>query len=222
MSSPVLPELEAPPQLPVKQIKVSKRKNATARIRQAAIEVTLPKHWPKAYQEEVTQHLGKRLQSQFQRDFQMVQLATLSENTLTFTDRKTFVPWVYQLNQQTLRVPLQGVRMGHSKHTHLAQMNLQSQVMTVSKYCLRNVPESALRYLIIHELAHLKVPNHSKPFWDEVRRFVPDVKHQRRLIAAVHRIRIYEAELETALPPLPEPAKPESVIQQVLFKLMGR
>ena len=65
-------------------------------------------------------------------------------------------------------------------------MNIQSRVMTVSKYCTHNVPEAALRYLIIHELAHLLEASHNKLFWFLVARFVPDYKQQSRIIKAFH------------------------------------
>ena len=35
-------------------------------------------------------------------------------------------------------------------------------------------PPECLEYVVIHELAHLKVFNHSEAFWDEVRKRMPD------------------------------------------------
>jgi predicted metal-dependent hydrolase len=34
-------------------------------------------------------------------------------------------------------------------------------------------------YVILHELAHLKVRNHSKHFWDSLRALCPDYARQR-------------------------------------------
>lgn len=39
---------------------------------------------------------------------------------------------------------------------------------------LIQAPPEILEYVILHELAHLRHPNHAKPFWDEVGRMFPD------------------------------------------------
>ena len=40
-------------------------------------------------------------------------------------------------------------------------------------------PVSVLDYIITHELVHLKYPNHSKDFWNEVDKLMPDYrKHE--------------------------------------------
>lgn len=41
-------------------------------------------------------------------------------------------------------------------------------------------PTAVLDYVIIHELAHLKHMNHSKDFWSEVERMMPDYKTYKR------------------------------------------
>lgn len=39
-------------------------------------------------------------------------------------------------------------------------------------------PVSVINYLILHELAHLKRKQHSKDFWNEVDKIVPDYQKQ--------------------------------------------
>ena len=40
-------------------------------------------------------------------------------------------------------------------------------------------PKAVIEYVIVHELAHTKHHNHSKAFWFEVAKFVPDWKERR-------------------------------------------
>jgi hypothetical protein len=40
-------------------------------------------------------------------------------------------------------------------------------------------PPAIIEYVVVHELAHLRVPNHSPAFWAEVARFIPDYKARR-------------------------------------------
>ena len=43
-------------------------------------------------------------------------------------------------------------------------------------------PESAIDYVVVHELAHIKHHNHSKDFWAFVGKFMPDYKERRKLL----------------------------------------
>src|SRR5262249_46240457 len=43
-------------------------------------------------------------------------------------------------------------------------------------YAIENVPERGRRYLVLHELAHVKESTHNKRFWDLVGRFEPDYR----------------------------------------------
>ena len=41
-------------------------------------------------------------------------------------------------------------------------------------------PEEILDYVIVHELCHRKEMNHSKRFWSEVAKVMPDYEKRRR------------------------------------------
>lgn len=42
------------------------------------------------------------------------------------------------------------------------------------------MPSDILDYVVVHELSHLKQMNHSKAFWKEVERVMPDYKSKRK------------------------------------------
>ena len=37
-------------------------------------------------------------------------------------------------------------------------------------------PPKVIDYVVVHEVAHLKIKNHSKSFWKQVERIMPDYK----------------------------------------------
>ena len=86
------------------------------------------------------------------------------------------VGYVRRLNAATLNVTFGGVRIGSAKYSRLAQINLHSRIITFSRYAIENVPERGRRYLVIHELAHVKEPSHNKKFWDIVGTYEPNYK----------------------------------------------
>ena len=45
-------------------------------------------------------------------------------------------------------------------------------------------PDTAIDYVVVHELAHLVEPNHSKRFYDVIEQFLPDWEERRKAAAA--------------------------------------
>jgi len=85
--------------------------------------------------------------------------------------------YVKRINEATFNVPIGGVRIGLAKYSRLAQINLKSRVITFSRYAIENVPERGRRYLVLHELAHVKEVNHTKQFWQLVEKYEPDYRN---------------------------------------------
>ncbi len=193
------------PPTKIETLLVTHSKAATARIRGGTIVVQLPKRWPQALQRKVSTQLVERIHGQFHKD--MSCLRHHVSPMVSLNSLKDLETWVFDLNTRTLDVPLKSVRIGHARYSRLAQMNTRTAVMTVSRYCLESVPEDALRYLLIHELAHLKVPNHSKAFWALVAEHVPNYRMLREVMSAFHRMKVYEAGLsQQPSPPIQTPA----------------
>lgn len=86
------------------------------------------------------------------------------------------VGYVKRINDATLRVPIGGVRIGSAKYSRLAQINLNTRIITFSRYAIENVPERGRRYLVIHELSHVKEASHNKHFWQLVAEHEPRYK----------------------------------------------
>ncbi|MDB5100902.1 MAG: hydrolase [Cyanobacteria bacterium RYN_339] len=156
---------------------------ARCKLVNGVLQIKMPRHWPVGYKEQTI--------SKFQRwaTKQAALTATLPApgegdgRTWTIAD---FDAYVRRLNDETLRAPLQAVRIGAARRSRLAQANVQTGVLTFSHYAIDGMPLRALRYLILHELAHLYEANHSARFWALVERHEPDYKRQRAIAQAHH------------------------------------
>jgi predicted metal-dependent hydrolase len=45
---------------------------------------------------------------------------------------------------------------------------------------LVHLPTKYIKYVVIHEVCHLKHKNHSKEFWTEVEKFLPNYRETRK------------------------------------------
>lgn len=52
-------------------------------------------------------------------------------------------------------------------------------VVTLNSNLLK-APKDVIDYIIIHELCHLKIKNHSQRYWNLVRKFMPNYEDQKR------------------------------------------
>lgn len=68
-------------------------------------------------------------------------------------------------------------------------------------------PPEIIDYLIVHELAHLKHPNHSRAFWAEVARILPDYKARKRWLRQYGAWLTLERINDQPLPPYQPAAK---------------
>lgn len=68
-------------------------------------------------------------------------------------------------------------------------------------------PPEILDYIIVHELAHLTHPNHSRAFWAEVARILPDYKARKQWLRQYGAWLTLERINDQPLPPYPPAAK---------------
>ena len=73
---------------------------------------------------------------------------------------------LYQLNYQQVRLKTQQTLWGSCSGVNNINLN----------YLLIMAPMSVIDYVIVHELAHTKIKNHSKDFWQLVESILPKYK----------------------------------------------
>jgi predicted metal-dependent hydrolase len=185
-----------------------KLRRASACIRDAGIiQVKVPRHWPKALKASVVSELVERIQKKDAREKKLLDQAE-RQNRITINTQAELETHVRHINAETFNIPLGKVQIGNAKYNHLAQVNLRTKTMTVSKYCLNNAPVDALRYLIVHELAHYFESGHGPEFWALVARHVPDHKQQSNIMKAFHHQAVIAEESQVVEKPVPVPAAP--------------
>ncbi len=77
---------------------------------------------------------------------------------------------LYQLSYQQVRLKTQKTRWGSCSGANNINLN----------YLLIQAPMSVIDYVIVHELAHTKIKNHSKDFWQLVESILPKYKASKR------------------------------------------
>lgn len=79
---------------------------------------------------------------------------------------------------ETMGVEYKGFRIKAMK-SKWGSCNVRTHVLTFNLY-LMNWPEECIEYVVVHELAHLLVPDHSADFYAVLDRYFPQWKECRR------------------------------------------
>jgi len=175
-----------------------KLRRASASIRDGGIiHVKVPRHWPREVKRSTVDELVSRIRKKDAQERALLDKAS-HQNRISIETQPELERYVRQINAETFNVPLGKVQIGYSRYNHLAQVNLRTKTMTVSKYCLQNAPAEALRYLIIHELSHYFESGHGPKFWALVGQHVANYRLQSRIMKAFHHQAVISEEISEA------------------------
>jgi predicted metal-dependent hydrolase len=163
-------------------------RTARAKLVNGVLQIKMPRQWPQTYKDQTIVKFQRWAAKQAQ---VAATLPALGEGDGRRWNITEFDAYVRQINAETLGVALKSVRIGSARRSRLAQANTRTGVLTFSCYAIDGMPLRALRYLVLHELAHLLEANHSPNFWAHVARHEPDYKRQ-RAIAQAHHARMAE------------------------------
>ena len=80
--------------------------------------------------------------------------------------------------EEVLNEQVNGIRIKTMK-TRWGSCNVKTKNINLNLELIKN-PQECIEYVVLHELAHLKHPNHSKQFWEYVGMHMPDWKLRRK------------------------------------------
>lgn len=83
---------------------------------------------------------------------------------------KTFL-WAAEINVQPQRISIKEQKTRWGSCSSKGNLNYNWRILMA--------PLEVIDYLVIHELCHLRIPNHSAMFWQEVSKFSPNFKIHR-------------------------------------------
>ena len=98
----------------------------------------------------------------------------------------------YKKNKNIAKEEIENIIGKLNKNFNYKKINIKNQ-KTMWGSCSANknlsfnykiiyLTEELREYIVVHELCHLKEMNHSKRFWDEVEKILPDYKERRKKI----------------------------------------
>lgn len=196
-------------------------RTARCKLVNGVLQIKMPRDWPQGYKDQTIAKFQRWAAKQAQLAAALPAPGEGDGRQWTLAE---FDAYVRQINDETLKAPLRAVRIGAARRSRLAQANTKTGVLTFSHFAIDGMPLRALRYLVLHELAHLYQANHSPRFWALVARHEPDYKRQ-RAIAQAHHARMTEGEgLDPAGPDAglpPTAGQPVSPLTPVAGGLTG-
>lgn len=155
----------------------SVRKNASARIADGKITIKVPESWEVSQKDRTVSRLARKAISK--------ELQIDVENRVNSLNAQHF-----SSNIESIKLTNASTRWGSCTTTRWfksARISLNYKLLFMQPECLD--------YVIIHELAHTKVHNHTKRFWKIVDSIIPDYKERIKLLKQS----AYQMKLERAI-----------------------
>jgi hypothetical protein len=186
-----LPMVALPPmpvpwgELPVVARPAMGRVTLCVKCRDGQAELHLPSRLTLKQGQQLAQPLLQRVQRRCMREYALLKsLPPASElPRCAFTQASQVAAYVQEVNQSTFNHTGVKVALGKAKYSRLGQYNKRSHTVTLSWYALQpEMPLQAVRYLIIHELAHVLELNHSPRFWAHVARHEPNYRYWDKVV----------------------------------------
>lgn len=99
--------------------------------------------------------------------------------------KRSVLEWLYQ--QVTPLADVMGVRVAaiHVRCNSRVWGSCSKGGVLRFHYQIQDLPKELAHYLLVHELAHIRVPNHSMRFWNVVAEYCPSYRELRKALRKI-------------------------------------
>lgn len=160
-------------QLPEYQLVRSQIKNVYIQIKDGHVIVKAPKLFPQNQIDEMVMRKAKWIEKGIQKTKQKQEKEKrYSEEEFIKIIEENAKDLIYMTGLKPNRIRVKKIKYAWGSCSPNKNITLNYELIKYSK--------QAIRYVILHELCHLKHMNHSKEFWDLVILYMPQYKEAKK------------------------------------------
>ena len=166
-------KIEGKDQIPEYEIKYSKIKNIYIQIKNGKIIVKAPKRVSKKEIEKIVKQKTEWIQKAIEKENKKQEKEPLyTKEKFTKIIEKNANELVKETGLKPNKITIKQIKYAWGSCSSKKNITLNLELIKYS--------QQAIRYVILHELCHLKYMNHSKDFWDLVEKYMPNYKQVKK------------------------------------------
>ena len=151
------------------EIKYSKIKNIYIQIKNGKIIIKAPKRVSKKEIEKIVEQKSEWIQKTLEKERKKQKKKELyTKEELKKIIEKNANELIKETGLKPNKITIKQIKYAWGSCSSKKNITLNLELIKYS--------QQAIRYVILHELCHLKYMNHSKDFWNLVEKYMPDYK----------------------------------------------
>lgn len=151
------------------EIKYSKIKNIYIQIKNGKIIIKAPKRVSKKEIEKIVEQKSEWIQKTLEKEIKKQKKKELyTKEEFKKIIEKNANELIKETGLKPNKITIKQIKYAWGSCSSKKNITLNLELIKYS--------QQAIRYVILHELCHLKYMNHSKDFWNLVEKYMPDYK----------------------------------------------
>lgn len=155
------------------QIKYSKIKNIYIQIKEGQVIVKAPKRVTKKEIEKIIQQKEEWIQRSLEKENKKLERRALyTQEEFRKIIEKNSKELIKETGLIPNKITIKQIKYAWGSCSNKKNITINLELIKYS--------EKAIRYVILHELCHIKYMNHSKDFWNLVEKYMPEYKENKK------------------------------------------